>query len=65
MDAYGKVGTEDTKAKSKSDKKLLEAIHSTTVQVNVNATDSHYNSSGRWIVVSSCEGSEVDESGIV
>ncbi|MDM1044965.1 type IV secretion protein Rhs [Myroides sp. 1354] len=65
MDANGKVGTDNTKAKSKSDKKLLEAINSTNVQVNVNATDSNYNSSGRWIVGGSYEGSEVDESGVV
>jgi len=66
MDANGKVGTDDTKTKSKSDKKLLEAINSTTVQVNVNATDSnYYNGTETPLVIGAYEGSSIDESGKV
>jgi RHS repeat-associated protein len=63
MDENGKVGTNDTKAESKSDKMLLKAINSTGIQVNVNATDSNYYSDTEAMLGGVYEGSKVDESG--
>ncbi|MDR0227555.1 MAG: hypothetical protein LBI72_00590 [Flavobacteriaceae bacterium] len=66
MDANGKVSTGDTKAMSKSDKKLLEVINSTKIQVNVNVTDSnYYNGTDTPLVIGAYEGSTIDKSGKV
>jgi len=58
IDDNGKV-TAKGRAKTDADKTLLEAINSTTVEVNINATDSNFTSDGKWFVGGAFGGSKV------
>lgn len=64
MDDNGKV-TASGKAKTDADKILLEAINSTSVEVNINATSSNFTDAGNWYVGGAFGGSTVDGNGKV
>ncbi|MDH5366185.1 MAG: hypothetical protein OEW67_04310 [Cyclobacteriaceae bacterium] len=49
------------KAKTDADKTLLEAINSSEIQVDINATSSNFTESGNWFVGGAFQGSEVEE----
>jgi uncharacterized protein RhaS with RHS repeats len=62
IDGNGKV-TAKGRAKTDSDKALLEAINSEIVEVNINATSSNFTESGHWFVGGAFKGSEVNKDG--
>lgn len=64
MDDNGKV-TASGKAKTVADKTLLEAVNSTSVEVNINATSSNFTDEGNWYVGGAFGGSTIDENGKV
>ena len=64
MDESGKV-TAKGNAKTDTDKVLLEAINSKTVEVNINATSSNFTDEGNWFVGGAFGGSEVNGDGKV
>ncbi len=60
MDSKGNV-TAKGKAKTNADVALLEAINSTTVEVNLKATSDNFTDSGHWFVGGAFEGSETKD----